>query len=85
MEQLTFLLILKLADEQARSPFNKPPPIPKGRDWPASPAHDGDEPESSGANRRASGCAARGARQVFSVKSLVNGPKSMLANGSLIP
>ncbi len=35
VEQLTFLLFLKMADEQARPPFNKPSPIPKGADWPA--------------------------------------------------
>ena len=32
VEQLTFLLFLKMADEQARPPFNKPSPIPKGKD-----------------------------------------------------
>jgi hypothetical protein len=26
---LTFLLFLKMADEQSRAPFNKPSPIPK--------------------------------------------------------
>jgi hypothetical protein len=35
VEQLTFLLFLKMADEQSRPPFNKPSPIPKGFDWPA--------------------------------------------------
>ena len=30
VEQLTFLLFLKMADEQSRPPFNKPSPIPKG-------------------------------------------------------
>ena len=35
VEQLTFLLFLKMGDEQARPPFNKPSPIPKGKDWPA--------------------------------------------------
>src|ERR1017187_3602303 len=33
VEQLTFLLFLKMADEQARPPFNKPSPIPKGFGW----------------------------------------------------
>ena len=28
VEQLTFLLFLKMADEQSRPPFNKPSPIP---------------------------------------------------------
>ena len=35
VEQLTFLLFLKMADEQAKPPFNKPLPIPMGKDWPA--------------------------------------------------
>jgi len=33
VEQLTFLLFLKMADEQSRAPFNKPSPIPKGFGW----------------------------------------------------
>ena len=33
VEQLTFLLVLKMADEQAKPPFNKPSPIPKGFGW----------------------------------------------------
>ena len=37
MERLTFLLFLKMADEQARPPFNKPSPIPKGFGWDAPP------------------------------------------------
>ena len=45
VEQLTFLLFLKMADEQSRPPFNKPSPIPKGKDWPALLARDGDELE----------------------------------------
>ena len=45
VEQLTFLLFLKMADERARPPFNKPSPIPKGMDWPALLAKDGDELE----------------------------------------
>ena len=35
IEQLTFLLFLKMADEQARPPFNKPSPIPTGFGWDA--------------------------------------------------
>jgi hypothetical protein len=42
LSKLTFLLFLKMADEQARPPFNKPSPIPKGKDWPALLAKDGD-------------------------------------------
>jgi len=44
-EQLTFLLFLKMADEQSRPPFNKPSPIPKGFDWASLLAKDGDELE----------------------------------------
>lgn len=45
VEQLTFLLFLKMADEQSGPPFNKPSPIPKGFDWPALVKVDGDELE----------------------------------------
>ena len=33
VEQLTYLLFLKLADEQTRPPLNKPSTIPTGLDW----------------------------------------------------
>jgi len=42
VEQLTFLLFLKMADEQSKPPFNKTSPIPKGKDWPALLAKDGE-------------------------------------------
>src|SRR6266496_270986 len=45
VEQLTFLLFLKMADEQSRPPFNKPSAISKGYDWPSLLAKDGDELE----------------------------------------
>src|SRR5438876_5137641 len=45
IEQLTFLLFLKMADEQTRSPFNKPSIIPKGYDWPSLLEKEGDELE----------------------------------------
>jgi type I restriction enzyme M protein len=45
VEQLTFLLFLKMADEQSRPPFNKPSPIPKGFDWPTLLKVDGDDLE----------------------------------------
>ena len=35
-DQLTFLLFLKMAGEQAKPPFSKPSPIPNSKDWPAS-------------------------------------------------
>ncbi len=33
VEQLTYLLFRKLADEQTKPPFNKPSTIPAGLDW----------------------------------------------------
>ncbi len=45
VEQLTFLLFLKMGDEQSRAPFNKPSAVPKGSDWPSLLAKDGDELE----------------------------------------
>ena len=45
VEQLTFLIFLKMADEQSRPPFNKRSPIPKGFDWASLLAKDGDELE----------------------------------------
>ena len=45
VEQLTFLLFLKMADEQTHPPFNKPASVPKGMDWPSLLAKDGDELE----------------------------------------
>jgi type I restriction enzyme M protein len=44
-EQLTFLLFLKMADEQSRPPFNKLSPIPKNVDWRSLMRLDGDELE----------------------------------------
>ena len=34
LEQLTFLLFLKMADEPSRAPFNKKSPIPEKYSWP---------------------------------------------------
>jgi type I restriction enzyme M protein len=45
VEQLTFLLFLKMADEQSRSPFNKKSPIPEKYSWPELLKRDGDELE----------------------------------------
>lgn len=45
VEQLTFLLFLKMADEQGRPPLNKPSPIPKSVDWQSLMRLDGDELE----------------------------------------
>ena len=45
VEQLTYLLFLKMADEQTKPPFNRQPIIPAGLDWPSLKAKDGDELE----------------------------------------
>ena len=44
-EQVTFLLFLKIADEQSRPPFNKPSPIRRNVDWQTLTRLDGDELE----------------------------------------
>ena len=44
VEQLTFLLFLKMAEEQAQL-HKKPSSVPKGYDWPSLLAKDGDELE----------------------------------------
>ena len=45
VEQLTFLLFLKMADEQSLPPHNKPSAVPQGWDWPSLLARDGDDLE----------------------------------------
>jgi len=45
VEQLTYLVFLKMADEQTRPPFNKPSAIPKGYDWQSLMEKDGVELE----------------------------------------
>ena len=45
VEQLTFLLFLKMADEQSRPPFSKRSSVPKEFAWPSLLARDGDELE----------------------------------------
>jgi len=45
VEQLTYLLFLKMADEQTKPPFNKPSTIPKGFDWQSVLKKDGAELE----------------------------------------
>jgi type I restriction enzyme M protein len=42
VEQLTYLLFLKMADERSRPPYNQPSPIPAAYAWPALHARDGD-------------------------------------------
>src|SRR6266478_2791571 len=42
VEQLTYLLFLKMAHEQTQGPWRRPSPIPAGFDWPSLMAKDGD-------------------------------------------
>lgn len=42
VEQLTYLLFLKMADEQTRPPLNRPSTIPEGLDWQSLLGRDGD-------------------------------------------
>ncbi|MEW6677759.1 MAG: class I SAM-dependent DNA methyltransferase [Pseudomonadota bacterium] len=43
VEQLTYLLFLKMADERTRPPYNQPSPVPKSHDWASLLWRDGDE------------------------------------------
>jgi type I restriction enzyme M protein len=45
LEQLTFLLFLKMDDEQTRPPFNRPPVVPSELGWRSLLDRDGDELE----------------------------------------
>jgi type I restriction enzyme M protein len=45
VEQLTYLLFLKMADEQAKPPLSRESNIPDGFDWPSLIKRDGDELE----------------------------------------
>jgi type I restriction enzyme M protein len=42
VEQLTYLLFLKMAHEQTQPPWSKPSPVSKGSDWPSLMSKDGD-------------------------------------------
>ena len=42
LEQLTYLLFLKMADEQTKPPFSRSPIVPDELDWPSLLALDGD-------------------------------------------
>jgi len=35
VEQLTYLLFLKMADERSKAPYNQASPVPAGYDWPS--------------------------------------------------
>src|SRR5947208_16143788 len=42
VEQLTYLLFLKMAHERTQPPWSQPSAIPSGYDWPALASRDGD-------------------------------------------
>src|SRR2546422_1656137 len=43
VEQLTYLLFLKMADERTKPPYSQPSSVPGGYDWPSLLKRDGDE------------------------------------------
>ncbi|UZR30944.1 type I restriction-modification system subunit M [Methylococcus mesophilus] len=43
VEQITYLLFLKMADERTKAPYNQASPVPAGFDWPSLIKRDGDE------------------------------------------
>lgn len=43
VEQLTYLIFLKMADEQTKPPIGKPSSIPRGLDWQSLVKKDGEE------------------------------------------
>ena len=43
VEQLTYLLFLKMADERSRPPYNQPSPVPEAYAWSSLIKKDGDE------------------------------------------
>ena len=43
VEQLTYLLFLKMADERTKAPYNQPSPVPDKYSWPSLLKKDGDE------------------------------------------
>ena len=45
VEQLTYLLFLKMAHEQTQPPWRRPSPVPAGYDWPSLISRDGDDLE----------------------------------------
>src|SRR3954464_7976901 len=45
VQQLTFLLFLKMADEQSRPPYNRPSAVPAGVDWQSLLTRSGDDLE----------------------------------------
>ena len=49
VEQLTYLLFLKMADERTKPPYNQPSQIPDKYSWPSLLKRDGDDLSASDA------------------------------------
>ena len=49
VEQLTYLLFLKMADERTKAPYNQPSQIPDKYSWPSLLKKDGDDLSASDA------------------------------------
>ena len=49
VEQLTYLLFLKMADERTKAPYNQPSQIPDKYSWPSLLKKDGDDLAASAA------------------------------------
>ena len=72
-EQITFLLFLKMANEQSKPPYNKKIGVPKGLDWASLLERDGEELErhyrkilnerASAKRARSSGCSGRSSKR----------------------
>jgi len=43
VEQLTYLLFLKMADERTKAPYNQKSPVPEKYSWPSLIKKDGDD------------------------------------------
>ena len=72
-EQITFLLFLKMADEQSKPPYNKKIGVPEGLDWASLLQRDGEELErhyrkilderASAKRARSPGCSGRSSKR----------------------
>ncbi len=68
-EQITFLLFLKMADEQTKPPYNRKPIVPAGYDWASLLSKEGDaledavSPHPRKARQRSRACSARSSRR----------------------
>ncbi len=67
-EQITFLLFLNMAHERIRPPWNHPPIVPEGLDWPSLLTRDGPA------------TATRGGRRGARTTTAVGGERSSMTN-----